>query len=268
MSVIAKSYRRLKRELSSQRLEVRRLRRLPRYVPATSRLVGPELRFVDAASFCSAYESICEREIYAFPTRGDSPLIIDCGANVGVSVIWFSQHYPGARIIAFEPDPEIFKVLRDNISNCAHNKDIECIQAAVWHRAESELQFMPDGADAGRTVSIADERITTRVPAVALRDYLDESIDLLKLDIEGAEFIVLKDCSDRLCNVRNLFVEYHSFQHEPQRLDELLALIRQAGFRIQVQTEFCAPRPFLGLEERVGMDLQLNIFGIRTDQRL
>jgi hypothetical protein len=63
-----------------------------------------------------------------------------------------------------------------------------------------------------------------------LRDLLDSPVDFLKIDIEGAEYAVLKDCRDRLQNVRNLFVEYHAAPDEPQRLNEMLSWFSEAGF--------------------------------------
>ena len=101
------------------------------------------------------------------------------------------------------------------------------------------------------------------MPTSRLRDYLGEPIDLLKLDIEGAEVDVLLDCRDRLTNVARVFVEYHSFAESEQRLDILLALLKTSGFRVYIQTEVCPPRPFVKRTPYMGMDLQLNIFAVR-----
>jgi hypothetical protein len=49
------------------------------------------------------------------------------------------------------------------------------------------------------------------VESVRLRDYLDKPIEMLKIDIEGPEYIILKDCEDVLFNVSYIFIEYHSF---------------------------------------------------------
>ncbi|MBK9174775.1 MAG: FkbM family methyltransferase, partial [Flavobacteriales bacterium] len=71
------------------------------------------------------------------------------------------------------------------------------------------------------------------VPSVKLRDVLisNGTVDLLKVDIEGAETEVLLDCGDALGGVQRLYVEYHSFRNRPQRLHELLALLAAQGFR-------------------------------------
>jgi hypothetical protein len=90
-----------------------------------------------------------------------------------------------------------------------------------------------------------------------------EKIDLLKLDIEGAEFSVLRDCRDMLCNVEHLFVEYHSFTDKDQDLPELLGLLTASGFRLHLQPVSFSERPFLRRHSYLGMDMQVNVFASR-----
>src|SRR5688572_5068082 len=66
--------------------EIRRLRRWPRRTPTETTLLGPAIRLVDAGSFLHAYEEIAVREMYAFAPRRRPMRVVDCGANVGVSV--------------------------------------------------------------------------------------------------------------------------------------------------------------------------------------
>jgi hypothetical protein len=89
-------------------------------------------------------------------------------------------------------------------------------------------------------------------------------VDFLKIDIEGAETETLKDCADRLGNVENLFVEYHSFDGERQTLDTLIGILAGAGFRLHVHSPNASPQPFVHRDLNAGMDLQLNIFAFRS----
>ncbi len=73
------------------------------------------------------------------------------------------------------------------------------------------------------------------VSAIRLYDLLDKEIDFLKIDIEGAEIEVLKDCEDRLKNVVNIFVEYHSNPNDKQELDAVLSILTNAGFRYDIK---------------------------------
>jgi hypothetical protein len=102
-----------------------------------------------------------------------------------------------------------------------------------------------------------------KVQAVRLRPHLaGKPVDLLKIDIEGAETLVLKDCADLLSNVERLFVEYHSFGDRPQTLHEVLAILSDAGFRVYVSSAGSA-QPFVRRESYLGMDMQLNIFAMK-----
>jgi hypothetical protein len=97
------------------------------------------------------------------------------------------------------------------------------------------------------------------VRAIRLRDLMDERIDFLKIDIEGAEYDVLGDCADKLENVENLFVEYHVRSSEEQHLDEILSWIRRAGFRYYINAAADnQAHPFVSKGGEV-YEMQLNI---------
>jgi FkbM family methyltransferase len=238
-----------------------RLQRMPRYEAASTTLLGKPLRILDAASFLSMEREIFQQGIYAFSTANESPRIIDGGANIGLSVLFFKDLFPGCRLTAFEPDPRVFAVLEENV-RVHGSQGIELLQRALWS-AETTLDFECEGADGGR-VSRQRDTGGASVQTVRLRDFLGERIDFLKLDIEGAETEVLDDCSDRLENVSNLFVEYHSFTSERQALDRLFGILADAGFRVHVHPSSHSPQPFLYRETQLGMDLQLNVFAFRS----
>ncbi len=245
------------------RAEIARLRAAPRYTPLSSDLLGSRFEMADGASFCACYEEIFGHGIYAFEPETATPRIIDGGANIGVSVAYFKKMYPGSRIIAFEPDPHIFRILQTNVRTAGY-EDVQLINKALWN-SDTDIEFWNEGADAGRISRTHDDTQPRKssVPAVRLRPYLTERVDFLKLDIEGAEIEVLLDCADLLPNVRHLFVEYHSFAGEEQRLDVMLGLLKTSGFRVYVQTAICPPQPFIATPDYLGMDLQLNVFARR-----
>lgn len=254
------------RDYYSCQKEIERIKSTPRYIHLSTNLLGDTLEVVDSASFYASYVEIFKRQIYSFSSTKKSPYIIDGGSNIGLSLIYLKRLYPESKILAFEADPTIFKILKANISNFGF-KDIELINRALWNE-ETHLSFAVEGSDAGR-VSRGDTEILPdkiEVPTVRLHDYIDQPVDFLKLDIEGAETEVIIDSSDRLINVENIFIEYHSFAGEEQRLDELLSTVKSSGFRVQIQTQFCSERPLFKRETHFGMDLQLNIFGYREKQ--
>jgi FkbM family methyltransferase len=202
------------------------------------------------------------REAYRFESHNSEPRILDCGANIGMASIYWKRLFPKSRILAFEPDLRIATVLRSNLTSCGAS-DVEAVQAAIWVTT-GQVDFWHEGGDAGRIreVGVAEDDVTP-VPCVRLRDYLQEPVDFLKLDIEGAEVDVLLDCSDRLGAVQRLYIEYHRWSNHRQRLDELLALISRTGFGLYLETEHReVPRPFVD-DKPSSRDLHIGIYASR-----
>lgn len=243
--------------------EVKRLQVFPRYRQDSTDLLGKSVRLVDSASFLSAYQQIFERELYCFSTSRENPKIVDCGANIGLCILYWKQLYPTAQITAFEPDPKVFETL---VWNCKHWEltNVELINKAVWS-SETELPFWEEGADAGRLLenSELDDKSSITVLTANLRDYLQDKVDFLKLDIEGAETEVLLHCADCLDRISHLFVEYHSFVDKAQGIGDILCVLRDADFRIHIQPELVSPQPFVKQLRSNGMDQRLNIFAHR-----
>jgi len=136
---------------------------------------------------------------------------------------------------------------------------VQLVPKAVWIN-NAGVEFSSDGADGGSVLS--DGTAKRKVDSIRLKDILGEEsgVDFLKMDIEGAEVDVLVDCGDSLKNVKNIFVEYHSWQHLPQRLDLLLSTLQSAGFRYYIRS--IGPihtNPFIESNFENGMDIQLNI---------
>ncbi|WP_276373584.1 FkbM family methyltransferase [Chryseolinea sp. H1M3-3] len=241
--------------------EIQRLSKIPRYTPGASHLFGVEFSFVDATTLIGGYAEIIRKQVYEFKSSRPDPLIIDCGANIGLSIYYFKMLYPQAKIKAFEPDPVIFKTLEKNIKTLEF-MGVELHQEAIW-KDNGTLEFQIEGGFSGRIPKEGDTENLIRVPCRRLKDLLKESIDFLKIDIEGAEFEVLTDIRGDLSCVQNIFIEYHSHIKERQTLGEILEVLQQAGFRYHIQEAYAHKKPFVERDTMLGMDLQLNIFGYR-----
>lgn len=207
------------------------------------------------------YREIFERQIYYFEAHTSTPYIIDGGANIGLGVVYFKKLYPQSEIVAFEPDPHIFRVLERNVSGFS---GITLQRQALWTE-ETLLPFKAEGSWGGRlSDSSGPDKII--VSATKLSNYLCRPVDLLKLDIEGAETEVLSDCEPYLGNIARIFVEYHSFAAQPQTIHIVTKILANAGFRMQIHPQATLHRPFAKTNTRREMDLQLNIFGFREDR--
>ena len=81
-----------------------RIKNIPRFTETSLYFLGKEIRIVDIASFNFLKLELFEHQIYKFKCDTETPYIIDCGANIGLSIIYFKLLFPKAEIIAFEPD--------------------------------------------------------------------------------------------------------------------------------------------------------------------
>jgi FkbM family methyltransferase len=210
-------------------------------------------------AFYNTYKEIFEKDIYEFSTKNIKPVIIDCGANMGLSVLYFSKKFPNSEIVAFEPDEAVLPFLEKNIL-AQDIKNVELFKKAVWIES-TELKFYTDKGLGGRVGKEYINQNPKMIKSVRLRDFLNRPIDMLKIDIEGPEYLILKDCEDFLCNVNHIFIEYHSFYDEEQHLDDLLSILKKAGFRYHLKESFSRKRPFIDNElvcER--FDMAINVF--------
>ena len=143
----------------------------------------------------------------------DAEVIVDAGANVGYSVLYFQHKYPNAKIICIEPDPNSFEILREN---CIGLTNVILINAALWsHDCELDLNFHnDDGSMAGswgiRTQESSIQSNNAKTKAYSMSTIISElklsKIDICKIDIEGAEKAVFSTASEQWKNCVELFI--------------------------------------------------------------
>jgi hypothetical protein len=134
------------------------------------------------------YHSISElfiEEVYKCNFKTQNPVILDCGANIGLSVIYFKRKYPKAKITAFEPDATLFEKLKLNLKSF-DILDVELINKGLW-KERTTLKFLAEGDLGGGIVEDHLQRQNiVEINVESLRPYLKTKIDFLKIDIEGA----------------------------------------------------------------------------------
>lgn len=236
------------------------LRDWPRHRATTVTLFGAPYEVPDGAMFFGQYREIVQAETYRFVSRRPDPVVVDCGANCGLSVLYVKRLYPAARITAVEADPGVFEYLRKNCA--AHGlANVTLLQRAVSGSA-GPVTFYSEGSDSGRMHGTLPSQTPVRVEGILLDDLIPGPVDFLKVDIEGAETDALLACT-KLGLVDRLFVEYHSFRNAPQTLHRLLARLEEAGFRYYVRHVFAPSHALCDVKDYLGMDLQLNISAVR-----
>ena len=221
-----------------------------------------KIMVADCLSFIFQFKEMYVKRYYEFKTERKAPLILDCGSNIGISVLFFRDVYPNSVIKAFEADPYISELLQYNLKNNSAG-NVEVISKAVWINNQG-IEFSSEGADGG---SIFSSNKKIKVPSIRLKDVIEneDSIDFLKIDIEGAETEVIEDCRNSLKNVKNIFVEYHSFINKDQDLDKILNVLKINGFRYFIKADEPRQRPFINHNSTISqnMDFQVNIFAYR-----
>jgi FkbM family methyltransferase len=243
--------------------EYRRLYAQPRFKSEETKFFGNQFWMTDAPTFLSSLREIFIEEIYKFETTKKTITILDCGANLGLASIYFKRLYPSAKIIAYEADPNICKVMQQNFSSFGYT-DVEARNTAVSN-TNGKLHFHLDGGHAGMVTDCIQQANIVEVEAVRLKDVLAgfSEITFLKIDIEGHESSVIPDIAQELKKVNFLFLEYHSFLDQPQKLSELLQIIKEAGFRYYIKEAYPKAWPFVHREIFLKMDLLVNIFCYR-----
>lgn len=230
-------------------IKKRLFRILKRTPAAPEKIFGFSVDYLDYRSFSILFDGIFLRQQYYFHSQKPDPLIIDCGSNIGMAILYFKKIYPESRVIAFEPWQEAFDKLAHNIVS----NDLSLVslhRKAVHDKAGAVLLFQGENDPGSLRTSINSARvwnakkIKQEAEAVCLSDYIVEHIDLLKLDIEGAESGVIEELAtcNKLELIRELIVEYHHhISHRDDHLSEMLRTLECHRFGYQLQADFSLP---------------------------
>ncbi|MCL4523924.1 MAG: FkbM family methyltransferase [Acidobacteria bacterium] len=210
------------------------------------RLFGDEVATFDYFMLVCMYETVFVQQDYFFRTESKQPFILDCGSNIGLSVLYFKKLFPESRVIAFEPDPVTFALLEKNVA-AQGLRDVQLHNRAVFSTT-GPVDFYYDPAEPGSVcMSLRGELMPAKrtVEAVTLSSFIDGEVDFLKLDVEGAEMAVLREAaqSGKLRHIREMAVEYHHHMATTDdRFSEFLRLLEENGYGYVLQD---APeRPF------------------------
>ncbi len=184
------------------------------------------------------FEQIFIKEEYQFVTQQhfDSPWIVDAGANIGCTTVYFKTIYPLAKILAVEADPDNYSVLQENLM-LNNLQDVQCVAVALWFENGTVTisRNFKDGRDWSAHVDAHGQTaVTSRTLGTLLESYSINSIDILKMDIEGSERpIFMKDetINASLAKIKCMAIEVHT---EDNLIEERL---KQLGFQIFTKGE-------------------------------
>ena len=202
--------------------------------PGRMATLGWDLEYTSPTALLSFLDQILFRGMNDFITDAAAPVIVDCGANIGYTALHYKRQFPSARIIAFEPDPQFLPLLQVNLQRNGAS-DVQVVPAAAWIR-DGEARWVMEGKDGSRLAQ-NEEAPRTTVRTVDLSAFLADPVDLLKLDIEGAEFEVVPHLAPVLHRVQNVVVECHiTDQANYAGLARIMTSLGEAGFQISVNS--------------------------------
>jgi FkbM family methyltransferase len=181
-----------------------------------------------------AHGVLIERIYQEIVASGRQPLLIDCGANIGCSVLWFHARYPKAHIVAVEPAPDNFELLSVNCSGL----DVDLRQAGI--AAADGNSHLTDPGGGGMNYRTVDEGEGPEITMVSIQTLLTSKPNsryvpfLLKIDIEGAEKSLFNADFAAFADFPLIILEPHDWLLPGQ-------LSSQSFFRFHVTSgrEFC-----------------------------
>jgi FkbM family methyltransferase len=168
---------------------------------------GPPLFLRPGSSDFGAYDKVMREEGYHFTPRTSPTVIVDAGANVGMASVYFARKFPGARVIAIEPERSNFELLRRNVKPYPN---VEPFLGALWSES-LDIEIVDPGL--GNQGFQVKPDIGGGVPALSVVDLMKRfdlgHIDILKIDIEGAEREVMGSSDAWIGKVGAVIAELH-----------------------------------------------------------
>ena len=205
------------------------------------KIFGYTIFFSSYDSFILLYEDIFHHRAYDIDLKSSAPLIFDLGGNIGMSVIFFKLKYPKSNIFVFEAGSKTFELLKKNINfNKLHG--VTAINKAVSGK-KGRIKFYYDSSCVGSGLaSIKEGRVDSEFEEVdsdILSNYINKKIDLLKIDIEGAETEVINEIyrAGKLKMFNNIICEYHHHINDKENeLGIFLNKFEKTGFNYQISS--------------------------------
>lgn len=179
------------------------------------------------------FSEIFLRGDYGIDYPAQEPVIIDCGAHIGLATLFFKLRYPDAKITAFEPDPTNFALLKGNVGLF---DDIELVNKALFDE-EGELAFQSDRQSMSKLSEVETSENVIRVATTRLSSYIDGPVDIVKMDIEGAETQVIHElaAAGKLRDIKNLVMEFHYSKKDQNSLGDVLNEFAEQDFNIEIR---------------------------------
>jgi len=216
------------------------------------KLVGKKISSFDYESIKFLFIEVFLWNDYFFITKKKNPVILDCGANIGMATLFFKFLYPLSQIYCFEPDKKTFGLLKKNIKQNNLN-DVFPYNFALSDK-NGKMNFYIDNKNPGSTKMSAKFgsvlKDKTIADCITLSSFIQQKIkikeiDFLKIDIEGSEKEVILDLvkNNKFKSIKEGAIEYHhKIGNQKSDLGSFLKLIEKQGFEYQINSQYVPVR--------------------------
>lgn len=213
----------------------------------TAKLGKYEVKFDDSVEFHTLKREIWGSHQYYIELDNESPRILDLGSHIGLSTLYFKTLFPASEIDSYEPHPDSFRLLKENLEwNNIQGVTIHNEAASV---GESSLTLHVNEDNTWRsTVSIhpmawneSQHTIPMTFRATPFRQIISAPYDLVKMDVEGYEYELIKSVKNELNNCKHWLIEIHGRGHYDVR--ELIAIFEKQGFTTRLEKSARAIKP-------------------------
>ena len=166
------------------------------------------------------------REEYGQLTLKSPNWMIDAGAYIGDTSVYFLSKYPGLKVLALEPNPDSIPCAKENL--LPYGERAQLLEKGLYGE---ECLLHLSGLETGATISSSGTPMECTTVDVVMKQYGIEEIDILKMDIEGAEVSVFEsDTSGWLCKVKLILIETHG----PRAHEIATKYLPENNFRVKL----------------------------------
>lgn len=198
--------------------------------------------YKNSDEFYELKKEIFGENSYYLELEIDDPVIVDAGANIGMTVLYYKMLFPNARIIAFEPIGSNFELLKKNIEENQLD-NVEIYQAVVAPKSGILRIHEPVGEGAWKSgagiipkgwkgIQKTEE---IKVDAIGIQEILRDKIDIFKMDIEGMEYEVIRNMGSSIRQVKQFIIEAHP--RKDHRIDEIKRTLVQNGYVLETHDD-------------------------------
>lgn len=202
----------------------------------TTEILGMNVSYDSYDMLRYQFQEIFYKGEYSFTRRRESPTILDCGANIGIASLYFTQIAPLAKIYAFEPNPISYAILSKNqsVNNLSR---LSTYNVALSDSTSEATLYLNSQSPSSTSASLVSKEMTSAknyvVKTMKLSDFLSklnpDVIDLIKLDVEGSEEVVYDDLLTNgwIDKVECIYVDIHG---NKEKREKFISKLRKNNF--------------------------------------